>query len=85
MARIDAAITAITVIPAILIITIVNMSRRYIQRYRAAQRVATEHSTNFINEMFQSILAVKVAGTELNIIAHFPEIERCAPQGDTRG
>ncbi|RKU20575.1 ABC transporter ATP-binding protein [Candidatus Poribacteria bacterium] len=74
MARIDAAITAITVIPAILIITIVNMSRRYIQRYRTTQRVATEHSTNFINEMFQSILAVKVAGTESNIIAHFRKL-----------
>ena len=74
MARINVAITAITVIPAILIITIVNMSRRYIQRYRAAQRVATEQSTNFINEMFQSILAVKVAGTESNVIAHFRKL-----------
>ena len=74
MARIDVAITAITVIPAILIITIVNMSRRYIQRYRAAQRVATEQSTNFINEMFQSILAVKVARTESNVITHFRQL-----------
>lgn len=71
MARIDVAVTFITVIPAILIITIVNVSRRFIQRYRTAQRVATEQSTNFINEVFQSILAVKVARTESNVIAHF--------------
>ena len=71
MARIDVAVTIITVVPSILIITVVNVSRRYIQRYRTAQRIATEQSTNFINEMFQSILAVKVARTESNVIAHF--------------
>lgn len=74
MARIDIVVTGITVIPSILIITIVNVSRRYIQRYRTAQRVATEQSTNFINEMFQSILAIKVARTESNVISHFREL-----------
>ena len=74
MARIDVAVTVITVIPSILIITVVNVSRRYIQRYRTAQRVATEQSTNFINELFQSILAVKVARTESNVIAHFRKL-----------
>lgn len=71
MVRINVAVTAITVIPSILIITIVNVSRRYIRRYRTAQRVATERSTNFINELFHSILAVKVGCAESNVIAHF--------------
>ena len=74
MARIDVAVTLITVIPSILIITVVNVSRRFILRYRTAQRVATEQSTNFINEVFQSILAVKVARTESNVIAHFRKL-----------
>lgn len=74
MAQIDVAVTFITVIPAILIITVVNVSRRFIQRYRTAQRIATEQSTNFINELFQSILAVKVARTESNVIAHFRKL-----------
>jgi len=74
MARISVTVTLITVIPSILIITIVNMSRRFIQRYRTAQRVSTEQSTNFINELFQSILAVKVARTEPNAIAHFRKL-----------
>ena len=74
MARINPIVTVITVIPAILIITIVNVSRRFIQRYRTAQRVATEQSTNFINELFQSILAVKVARTESNVIAYFRQL-----------
>jgi len=74
MARISVTVTLITVIPSILIITIVNMSRRFIQRYRTAQRVSTEQSTNFVNELFQSILAVKVARTEPNAIAHFRKL-----------
>ena len=74
MARINVTVTLITVIPGIFIITIVNMSRRYIQRYRTAQRVSTEQSTNFVNELFQSILAVKVARTEPNVIAHFRKL-----------
>ena len=74
MARIDVAVTLITIIPSILIITIVNFARRLIRKYRTAQRVATEKSTNFINELFQSILAVKVARTESNVISHFHKL-----------
>lgn len=74
MARINVTVTLITVIPSILIITIVNFARRLIRRYRTAQRVATEKSTNFINELFQSILAVKVARTEANVISHFHQL-----------
>ena len=74
MARINVTVTLITVIPGIFIVTIVNMSRRFIQRYRTAQRVSTEQSTNFVNELFQSILAVKVARTEPNVIAHFRKL-----------
>lgn len=74
MARIDGTVTIITVIPSILIITIVNFARRFIRRYRTAQRVATERSTNFVNELFQSILAVKVARTEDNVISHFHQL-----------
>lgn len=74
MARIDMLVTVITVIPSILIITVVNVSRRFIQRYRTAQRITTEQSTNFINELFQSILAVKVARTEPNVITHFQKL-----------
>ena len=74
MARIDVAVTLITIVPSILIITIVNFARRLIRKYRTAQRVATEKSTNFINELFQSILAIKVARTESNVISHFHKL-----------
>ena len=74
MARIDVTVTVIAVIPSILIITVVNVSMRFIQRYRTAQRISTEQSTNFINELFQSILAVKVARTESNVIDHYRKL-----------
>lgn len=71
MAKIDVAVTAITVIPSILIVTIVDIARKHIQRYRAAQRAATEAATNFANEMFSSVLAIQVATTEAPVVDRF--------------
>lgn len=71
MARIDVTVTAVTVVPAILIVTVVDVSRRYIQRFRAAQRAATEEATNFANEMFQSVLALQVATAEGSAVSRF--------------
>ena len=71
MARIDVKITLVTIIPCVLIMSIVQMLRKYIHKYRTAQRVSTERATNFINEMFQSVLAIKVATTESNVVSHF--------------
>lgn len=78
MAQIDVAVTAVTVVPCILIVTIVDMARKHIQRYRAAQRAATEASTNFANEMFGSVLAIQVATTET------PAVERFRRLNDAR-
>ena len=54
MARIDVAITAVTVVPCVLIVTIVNVARRHIQRYRTAQRQATEAATNPMTNHFRN-------------------------------
>ena len=71
MANIDAGITVITIVPAICVVIVVDFARKYIFKYRSAQRIATGRATNFINEMFQSILAVKVAATEGHVIQRF--------------
>ncbi|MDA0708655.1 MAG: ABC transporter ATP-binding protein [bacterium] len=71
MAEIDPFITFITIIPAIGVVIIVDFARKFIHKYRTAQRLATERSTNFINEMFQSILAIKVSVTEDSITDRF--------------
>ena len=74
MSRIDVKITLVTIIPCVLIMSIVQMLRKYIHKYRTAQRVSTERATNFINEMFQSVLAIKVATTESNVVSHFRQL-----------
>ncbi len=71
MARINVMITFVTVIPSILVVIIIDAARKYIYKYRTAQRVATAQATNFINEMFQAVLAIKVATMESNVISHF--------------
>ena len=71
MAKIDSKITFITILPAIFVVIIVDFARKYIHKYRTAQRLATERSTNFVNEMFQFILAIKVATTETYITNRF--------------
>jgi ATP-binding cassette, subfamily B, bacterial len=74
MAKIDPAITVVTVVPAILIVTMVNVLRRFIHRYRLAQRIATERATNFINEIFQAVLAIKVAVAQTDVVRHFQRL-----------
>ena len=71
MVRINVTITFVTVIPSIFVVIIIDAARKYIHKYRTAQRVATAQSTNFINEMFQAVLAIKVATMESNVISHF--------------
>lgn len=74
MARIDPLITLVTVVPAVLIVTMVNVLRRFIHRYRLAQRISTERATNFINEIFQAVLAIKVAVAQSDVVRHFQRL-----------
>ncbi len=71
MAQINVMITFVTVIPSIFVVIIIDAARKYIHKYQLAQRVATGEATNFINEMFQAVLAIKVATMESNVISHF--------------
>ena len=71
MVQISVMITLVTVIPSIFVVIVIDAARKYIHKYRSAQRVATAQSTNFINEMFQAVLAIKVATMESNVISHF--------------
>lgn len=74
MSSIDPKITLVTVVPGILIVIVVDFARKYIQKYRTAQREATERATNFINEIFQSVLAVKVAAAESDVVNRFRKL-----------
>ena len=71
MLQINVMITFVTVIPSIFVVIIIDAVRKYIHKYQSAQRVATGQATNFINEMFQAVLAIKVATMESNVISYF--------------
>ncbi|MCZ6633839.1 MAG: ABC transporter ATP-binding protein [bacterium] len=74
MYQIDVTIMIITVIPGILIVTLVEFARKYIHHYRTRMRETTEQATHFINEMFQSVLAIQVATTEDQVVSHLKEL-----------
>ncbi len=74
MARIDPLITFITVIPAALIVTVVQFAGPMIRRYRRANRRATEQVTAFVGAMFRAVSALKVAGAEDDALAHFEQL-----------
>ncbi|MBN1566149.1 MAG: ABC transporter ATP-binding protein [Anaerolineae bacterium] len=74
MISINARITALAVIPFILVAIGANAATERIEKYRRASRKWAGIVTGFIGEMFGAVQAVKVATAEEGMIAHFNEI-----------
>jgi ATP-binding cassette subfamily B protein len=72
--RIDPLITVLALVPLLLVGVIANAAARRIERYRQASRQAGGRVTGFIGELFGAAQAVKVAGAESAVIAHFAGI-----------
>ncbi len=71
MFRINALIATAVLVPLLVIVAIVAALRQRILRYRRDAREAAGRVTALIGEMFGAVLAVKVAGAEERVIAHF--------------
>ncbi len=71
MFQINPFISTVVLVPLIVIVAIVAGLRRRILRYRQDAREAAGRVTDLIGEMFGAVLAVKVAGAEEHVIAHF--------------
>lgn len=71
---IDPQITLLAFIPLAVIVILVQRSQTRIKRYRRASRCATEQVTGLAGEMFNSVQAIKVAGAEDHVLAHFRQI-----------
>jgi len=71
MFRINPVITKAVLVPLVVIIGVVATLRRRILRYRREAREAAGRVTDLIGEMFGAVQAVKVAGAEDHVIAHF--------------
>ena len=71
MASIDARVTAFVFVPMVLVIFFAARAKDRIRRYRETARAATGQVTGALSEMFGAVPAIKVAGAEAPMIAHF--------------
>ena len=74
MIRINPTITALAIVPFLVVGLIAGASTQRIDEYRRASRRATGIVTGFIAEFFGAVQAVKVATAEEGVIQHFNEL-----------
>jgi len=74
MFQISPTITALALLPFIVVGIIAGASTKQIDEYRRASRRATGIITGFIGEFFGAVQAVKVATAEDGVIEHFKEL-----------
>ncbi len=67
MFSINPRITLAVLVPLLIVIVLVNLARRRLERYREARRSAAGRVTGFIGEMFGSVQAVKVANANVGV------------------
>jgi ATP-binding cassette subfamily B protein len=71
MASINARVTAFVFLPMTVVIYLAALARDRIRRYRETARAATGQVTGSLAEMFGAVAAIKVAGAEEPMVAHF--------------
>lgn len=71
MFQTNRVISTAVLVPLVVIVAIVAALRQRILRYRRDAREAAGRVTDLIGEMFGAVQAIKVAGAEEHVIAHF--------------
>jgi ATP-binding cassette subfamily B protein len=74
MLRISPLITALALVPFLIVGIIAGTSTQRIDEYRRASRRSAGIVTGFIGEFFGAVQAVKVANAEEGVIEHFNEL-----------
>lgn len=69
--RINATITLAVFVPLGGVVAITRMASARIERYRKASRETTAGVTDMLGEMFEAVQAVRNAGADERVIAHF--------------
>lgn len=70
MIRIDPVMTALALLPMILVPTLTWTMEERIRRYRAASREASGRVTGHLGELMGAVQAIQVAGTEDHVVDH---------------
>ena len=78
---INPLITLAVFVPLMAVLVMVNTASKRIQQYRKANQEAIGEVTGLLGEVFGAVQAVKVAGAEEHVVAHFRRRQRGAPQG----
>lgn len=74
MININVEVTIITFVPFIAVVTIINLSSRWIIKYNDRSRSAAGRVTGAVGESFGAIQAIKVASAEEHVFEHFREL-----------
>ena len=76
LARIDARITAVVVIPLLAVVIGARAVSKHIRRFREASRAATERVTGAIGEAMEGVQAIQLAGAENHIVDHIDDLNQ---------
>jgi ATP-binding cassette subfamily B protein len=71
---INPLITIAVFVPLVVVLAIVNAASKRIRHYRKANQEAIGEVTGLLGEVYGAVLAVKVAGAEENVAAHFGQV-----------
>lgn len=71
LAAIDPWITLIVFVPLVIVLTVVNMASKRIQKYRRAHQQSIGEVTGLLGEVFGAVQAVKIADAEENVVGYF--------------
>ncbi len=74
MFSISASVTLLVLAPMVAVTLLAHAATGRMENYRRASRQATGAVTGFIGETFGAVQAVKVAGAEEHVIAHFARL-----------
>lgn len=74
MCRVNATITALALLPFVVVGVVSNTASKKVEEYRRASRKATGIVSGFLGELFGSVQAIKVATAEKNVINHFQQL-----------
>ncbi|MBK9055889.1 MAG: ABC transporter ATP-binding protein [Chloroflexi bacterium] len=76
MLRVDPWITLGTFVPLAGVVWLVNALSERIERYRRANRIATERVSGAIGEIFGAVQAIQIANAESRVIAHLRQLNQ---------
>lgn len=71
LVSIDPWITLIVFVPLVIVILVVNLASKQIQKYRRAHQESIGEVTGLLGEVFGAVQAVKVASAEKNVVGYF--------------